>query len=541
MAFASTRLSELQLLGGLARHLPAFLRQRLTPEECRAQVERDLRRRAQNLLHVLEFAVFAAPRSPYARLFAHAGVDLRAVTHLVEEKGVEGALQDLFDAGVYLRLDEFKGRRPIRRGSLEVPVTSRDFNHPLSAKDFAVQTGGSRSGGTRLYIDLEHYAQDATRYYLFLEAFDLFERSYALWRPTPPWHAGIKGVLRCVKLGKIPDKWFSQNGLGFSTRTWKHALLTATTIYGSRVCGVRLPVPEHVPLSEAWRIADWLATKKREGRPAVLNTNAASGVRVALAAEEKGLDIAGTLFRVGGEPVTPAKVRVFERVGARVTCPYNMGEAGILGLPCARPGAPDDVHVVTDSVALIQRSQPVGIGPDVMANVYTTLLPNTPKLMINMVSDDYGVVERRSCGCPLERIGYDLHLHTIRSHEKLTSEGMNFLGADLIRLVEEVLPARFGGAPTDYQLVEEEAENGLPKVSLVVSPRVGPLDEHTTTDAVVGFLNHIPGASDAYGERWRQGGTLRLIRREPYATGASKILALHVTKPKPERPEIGPA
>jgi hypothetical protein len=392
MASASSPISELQLLGGLARHLPGFLRERLTPEECRARIGRDLRRRAQNLVYILEAAVFSAPLGPYGRLFAHAGVDLRAATHLVQEKGVEGALEELFDAGVYLRLDEFKGRRPIRRGSLEMSVTSRDFNHPLSARHFAVQTGGSRSGGTRLYIDLEHYAQDATHYCQFLEAFDLFERPYALWRPTPPWHAGIKGVMRCVKLGKIPDKWFSQNGLGFSSRTWKHTLLTATTIYGSRFCGVRLPVPEYVPLSDAWRIADWLATKRQEGRPAVLNTNAASAVRVALAAEAKGLDIAGTLFRVGGEPVTPAKVRVFERVGGSVTCPYNMGEAGILGLPCARPGAPDDVHVVTDSVALIQRPQPVGVGPDVLANVYTTLLPNTPKLMINMVSDDYGTL-----------------------------------------------------------------------------------------------------------------------------------------------------
>jgi hypothetical protein len=173
----------------------------------------------------------------------------------------------------------------------------------------------------------------------------------------------------------------------------------------------------------------------------------------------------------------------------------------------------------------------------VLVNVYTTLLSHTPKLMINVESDDYGVLEERQCGCLLGELGFRLHLHTIRSHEKLTSEGMNFLGSDLIRLVEEVLPTRFGGAPTDYQFVEEEDENGLPKVSLVVSPRVGPVAEPAAIDAVVDFLNHVPGASDSYGERWRQGGTLRLIRREPYATAASKVLALHVTKPKRERIE----
>jgi hypothetical protein len=60
--------------------------------------------------------------------------------------------------------------------------------------------------------------------------------------------------------------------------------------------------------------------------------------------------------------------------------------------------------------------------------------------MLNVESDDYGVVEERACGCALAEFGFNLHLHTIRSHEKLTSEAMNFLGHDLIRVVEEVLP-----------------------------------------------------------------------------------------------------
>jgi hypothetical protein len=57
-------------------------------------------------------------------------------------------------------------------------------------------------------------------------------------------------------------------------------------------------------------------------------------------------------------------------------------------------------------------------------------------------------------------LGWTTHLRDIRSQEKLTAGGMTFLDTDLIRVLEEVLPARFGGAPTDYQLVEEEAEEG---------------------------------------------------------------------------------
>ncbi len=93
------------------------------------------------------------------------------------------------------------------------------------------------------------------------------------------------------------------------------------------------------------------------------------------------------------------------------------------------------------------------------ALLFTTLLPTSAKVLLNFESDDYGVIlTERECGCPIGELGFERHLHTIRSYEKLTSEGMNFVGGDLLRLVEEVLPSRFGGGPPDYQLVEEEVD-----------------------------------------------------------------------------------
>ena len=67
---------------------------------------------------------------------------------------------------------------------------------------------------------------------------------------------------------------------------------------------------------------------------------------------------------------------------------------------------------------------------------------------------------RRSCGCYFERLGWRSHLHTIRSFEKLTAGGMTVLDADVVRILEELLPARFGGAAADYQLVEDQAAPG---------------------------------------------------------------------------------
>ncbi|NNC64292.1 MAG: hypothetical protein HKN84_05875 [Gammaproteobacteria bacterium] len=302
-------------------------------------------------------------------------------------------------------------------------------------------------------------------------------------------------------------------------------------IHASRLLGYRAPAPEYVPLAGAARIAAWLAEARANGPSAWLNTNAASAVRVAMAAKEMGLDISGSLFRCGGEPLTPGKEKVIEDSGCRVVCHYSMGEIGRIGIACAKAQAVDDVHVLSDKIAVIRHAKPMTPKNEVLVNFYTTLLATPPKLMLNVESGDHGVLERRSCGCVWDRLGYNLHFHTIRSYEKLTSEGMNFLGSGLIQLVEEVLPEHFGGYPTDYQFVEVE-EDGLPKVELVVSPRVGKVSESDIVTVVLQYLDRIHGQAGHYGDPWREAKTLRVTRQEPYATGSSKVLALHVPQLK---------
>ena len=87
------------------------------------------------------------------------------------------------------------------------------------------------------------------------------------------------------------------------------------------------------------------------------------------------------------------------------------------------------------------------------ALLLSSLRASSPLVLLNVSLGDQAFVERRHCGCPLESMGWDLHLHTIRSFEKLTAGGMTFLGSDVIRVMEDVLPGRFGGGPADYQLV----------------------------------------------------------------------------------------
>jgi hypothetical protein len=528
-------IDQARLLAGLARGLGPFFRDVLSAEEAKARLARRLAAREANLARMLEHGIFAVEHSPYRRLFEHAGAELGDVLDLIRREGIEGGLARLADAGVYVRLDEFKGRTPIRRGSLEFEVASRDFDNPLSSRHVEVQSGGSRSAGTRVYVDLGLYAHDAAYEAVHWTANALHDKTFALWGPAPPSSGAIGTAMRRTLIGVPIARWFAQSVPAITDQTWRHAVLLAVIRRASQRHGQPIPRPELVKATEARRVAAWLAERKKAGEGCVLHTSPSGSVRIALAAREAGLDIADTVFEVGGEPMTDARRRALAQAGCRAWTRYGMGEVGRVGQPCGAPSAPDDVHLLIDKLGLIRRERLLPGGASVMANVYTTLLPVTPKLMLNLASDDYGVVEKRACGCALGELGFDLHLHTIRSYEKLTSDAMNFLGHDLIRVVEEVLPGSFGGGPTDYQFVEDETPEGLPKVHLVVSPRVGKLNERDVVASVIDFLNNLPGAGGAFGERWRDGQTLSIVRREPYTTSASKVLALHTMKRKQER------
>jgi hypothetical protein len=379
-------------------------------------------------------------------------------------------------------------------------------------------------------LDLAHRTSQAHYASLTLDTFELRGRPLAVWRAAPPGFAGIGFVITHAKLGLQIERWFSQTRLTPRDGLAREYLFTVATLLAGRTAGRPMPFPEHVPVGEAHHVARWLADKKAAGTPAYLSTAASSGVRAALAALEHGLDIEGSFFRLGGEPFTAAKARVIERAGGRAVGNYTMTEAGRVGIACADPAALDDYHVLTDKLALIRRDRQVGRdGTSVGAFLLTTLVRSCPKLMINVDTGDYGTLVERDCGCLLGALGLRLHAVGVRSYDKLTSEGMTFTGLDLGDVVDDVLPRRFGGNPTDYQLVEQEVD-GLPKVSVVASPRVGPLDEAAVVATVLECLRDGQRVHRMMADVWRGADTLRLVRREPYLTPSAKVLPLHVVE-----------
>ena len=522
-------LADLRSFARYAWDLRGFLRQPLSPADCRGLVEERLRTREESFLRVLEAGVFAQPASPYRALLRAAGLELADVAHLVRSHGLEGTLERLHDAGVYVTFDEFKGRRPIERLGLSLPSRQELFDNPLVGPAVVVPEVGSRGSRRTSALDLVHVTREAAYQSLLLESFDLFDHPYGVWHPVPPGRAGLIDVLRVSKLGKPIDRWFSQTRTGPSRGATKWFFLTRTTAAAMRLWGTRLPVTEYVPLSDGAPVARWLAEQVSAGRPAVLVGGASSAVRVCLAAEEAGLELSGTLFRLDGEPYTSAKAEVVGRAGGRAIPHYSAVETGWIGVACSEPRRLDDVHLLIDKLGIVQREREVASGARVGALLLTTLRPSAPKLLLNVESDDYGVIEERPCGCLFGRLGFTRHLHGIRSYDKLTSAGMTFVGDDAIALLDTILPARFGGAPTDYQLVEEE-EDGMPRVSVVVSPRVGELDE---AEVIAATLEALAAGSDQKRMMttvWKTGDTLKVVRREPHATASAKILPLHVLK-----------
>ena len=232
-----------------------------------------------------------------------------------------------------------------------------------------------------------------------------------------------------------------------------------------------------------------------------------------------------------GEPPTPAKVTEIVRTGARYVPNYSIVEIGPIGLGCARPSDINDIHVFKDTVALVQYAREVpGSKIAVDAFYFTTLLPTAPKLMLNVESDDYGVIETRSCGCPLQSCGFTEHLRHIRSFRKLTGEGVTLVGSDMIRILEEVLPAKFGGSPLDYQLMEEEDEQGFTRLNLLVSPRIEIADEAAVIETVLEALGHSSVAADLARAIWKQAKTIRVKRMEPIWTARGKLMPLNLAK-----------
>ncbi len=524
---------QMQMYWRFAWGLRKFLKEPIDLEESRQMIRQRLEDREKNFLSMVKKAIYENEPSPYLKLLRFVGCEYGDLERMVRSDGIEPTLKKLGEEGVYISIEEFKGKKELIRGAKAFKFRESEFDNPFLSRHLEASSGASRSAGTRTIYDFDFLAETwAVHRILCIDAYDMANIPIAIWCPIMPG-VGPLILLTSTKVGKPPVKWFSTvEKRGFKP-SLKNRMGTNYIVYAGRLFGARWPVPEYVALDDAWKVAQWLADFMKGKEGCCLNTYVSDAVRICQAAKEKGLSIAGAKFIVSGEPLTEAKRKEIESAGAYVYPGYAFMEAGVVGSGCVNPVVADEVHLHKDSFALIQQPRVVPYSAvSVNAFLFTTLLLSAPKVLLNVESGDYGTLASRSCGCKFEEFGFPDHIHSIRGFDKLTGEGMTFIATDLVRIIDEVLPAKFGGSSTNYQMVEEEDERRQTRMSIIVSPEVGDINEAELIETILTELAKGKDTQRMMAHVWSQAKTLRVKRMSPFITARGKLLPLHIKKGK---------
>ena len=409
-------LRQVPALGRVALHLPRLLRHPLTAAEAERIVGEALPLREIRLLTMLREQIYAQRASPYRALLDHAGIAYGDAEALVRREGVEGALTALAEGGVYLTIDEFKGRRPVRRGSLEVTVTPEAFNPPSQGGGLPVHSGATRSGGTPTRFGLDTVPVQVAHRRLMVAGLGHTNGPVAVWLPILPSN-GLLFVIGYAKMGRVPTRWFSQAPVAVNRANRTFALLTRAMLELGRLGGTKLPKPEYVPLGAAGQIAAWAAAQVAGGGRCQLLTYVSSAVRVCAAATAAGVRLDGVLFEVVGEALTASRAAAIRVTGADVASMYGLTEAGVLAYACGEPTMPDDMHLILDRAALI--AHPVAAGNREIPGLLVTVLgPKASKVLLNFETGDTGHLTERICSCPHGGLGYTTHLSGVDELQK---------------------------------------------------------------------------------------------------------------------------
>src|SRR5688572_20675200 len=231
----------------LLRRLPAYLRRPVTVSEARAVVRQRLERREDDFLELARRAVYGgAPASPYRWLLARAGCEYADLERLVSNEGLEGTLHTLLRAGVYLTVEELKGRSPLLRSGERCEVRPEDLRNPLAAGDIPAQTSGSRGRPTELRLDLAWLRDWAVNTSLEFAAWGGEDRIQARWgvpgRRADPGHPP---QFRRPRLPPAPR--FTACQPGPATPQPPYSLDPNPPARPRPVVRFALPRPEHVP------------------------------------------------------------------------------------------------------------------------------------------------------------------------------------------------------------------------------------------------------------------------------------------------------
>ena len=522
-----------------------FHKARMEPEEAIALARTSLRKRVaareENFLNFIEKAIFQYSDSPYRNLLEPKKITFNDLRSWVGNDGLEAALRLLEAEGVYFTVDEFKGRVPVERNGVSFRCNEKMFHNPFLAESYEVRSGATRSAGTRVRIDFDYLHQRSLYDALLLNVHGCLTAPVANWFPVFPGAPGINSSLRYAHIGNPVRRWFSQVDEDKLKLSWERNWGKKLIYLLSRLYGNPLAPAEYVDLNHAKTVAEWASRMLNEHPRCVVYTFAASAARICMAAADFNLNLKGARFLVTGEPLTPQKKKEIESMGAHAVPVYGISEAGVIAAGCdERYESIDHCHLYEDTTAIIPHEVRVPYSDaTVDSYLFTNILYESPKVLLNVDMGDYGDISTGPCGCGFGQLGFKTHLSNIRSYEKLTGEGVTFVNTDFVWIIEKKLPEAFGGRSTDYQLVEGENHNGIPQLQLLVSPRVGSVNEGELVKTFLGLLQHAEDRLWAQSgtEMWTQSGMIHVIREVPIPTASGKILPFYSLKPQKKMSE----
>ena len=165
-----------------------YFNQRLEPaaalEEAKSLLKERMQRREHNFLNLIKKGIFSYEKSPYLRLMKKPKIIYQDICNWVNQKGLEGALQQLLEEGVYFTVDEFTGKTEVSRNGERFRCTESMFDNPFLSCIYEVRSGATRSAGTRIRIDFEYLRQRSLYDAFLLNVHEALTSPIANWFPV---------------------------------------------------------------------------------------------------------------------------------------------------------------------------------------------------------------------------------------------------------------------------------------------------------------------------------------------------------------------
>ncbi|MBZ5606462.1 MAG: hypothetical protein LAO79_29585, partial [Acidobacteriia bacterium] len=369
-----------------------------------------LAHRESNFLSVVQ-KVLAKTGHPYAQLFGIAGCSYADLEAGVRENGLESTLEALLREGVYLSLDEFRGKAEIVRGGRHIAATTADWD--LARGQNAIEATSSGSSGGRTFrtshgLEVANLGLASAR--LFLGEVMRRDAAIVTVAPILPSTLGLLSCIGSIRLGYRDEKWFAFGGSLLANGHYR--AITSVIVSALRAAGAKVPYPTYLTKDDFSPAAEYVAARKKQGVPIALHGMVSAAARVAGAAIDRGLDVRGTVAVVTGETLTDSKRELIESAGIEVFPIYTTSDFGQIGVPCHEMNSGDCVHIAMPSVALVARPAPSLWGDGELLNSLhvTSVLPFAPRVLINVEMGDTGIIELATCDCEFSRLGYKLRV-----------------------------------------------------------------------------------------------------------------------------------